>query len=223
MLESLLAGSIAYYFLRRERVPRELVPYLASFAAALDQITTVAAIHYGAGESNPFVRLFLFSPFLFIVFSTVKIAVAWMLAWRNPRAGLWLAMIFFAASFINTYNVYALYKNTAAIEIGNLTFRAYIADTPGERSCGYYCYKAEAIAFLWPGGAPPEVTFTMEGLDYPLLLVHVRDCKVHNVTVMQPGEKYRIDNVGTRDWFIEVKDVGLEIEPGENVRGLGCG
>ena len=62
----------------------------------------------------------------------------------------------------------------------------------------------------------------MKGLGFPLLLLHIRNCTVIDVLEMQPGGKYRIDNVGPRDWFIEVK-TGLEIEPGENVRGLGCG
>ncbi|ALL00145.1 hypothetical protein Pyrde_0095 [Pyrodictium delaneyi] len=221
MLESLVAGTLAYLFLRRD-VPSTLIPYLASFAAFLDQVTTVAAISLGAHETNPFVRLFLASPTLFFALSAAKILVAWHIARRSPRLGLWLALVFLAAAAINAHNAYALYNNTSTIELGGHTLQVYIADTERERECGYYCYDHPAIAFIWPGGTPPEVTFTMEGLDYPLLLVHVRDCTVIDVLEMQPGEKYRIDNVGPQDWFIEVKNASLEIEPGENVWGLVC-
>jgi len=114
MLESLVAGTLAYMFLRRE-VPRDLIPYLASFAAFLDQVTTIVAISLGAYETNPFVRLFLASPALFFAFSVAKILIVWHIARRSSKTGLWLAMVFLAAAAINIFNTIYLGARLASL------------------------------------------------------------------------------------------------------------
>ncbi|MCE4609179.1 MAG: DUF192 domain-containing protein [Desulfurococcales archaeon] len=96
-------------------------------------------------------------------------------------------------------------SNGTILIIGNYTFSAYIADTVEERECGYYCYTDyEAIVFLW-NSTPSTVTFTMKGIDYPILLVLVRNCTVYDVIEMTPGNLYRINNVGPTDFFIELR------------------
>ncbi len=96
-------------------------------------------------------------------------------------------------------------SNGTILIIGNYTFNAYIADTVEERECGYYCYTDyEAIVFLW-NETPSTVTFTMKGIDYPILLVLVRNCTVYDVIEMMPGNLYKINNVEPTDFFIEVR------------------
>ncbi|MEB3789018.1 MAG: DUF192 domain-containing protein [Desulfurococcales archaeon] len=96
-------------------------------------------------------------------------------------------------------------SNGTILIIGNYTFNAYIADTVEERECGYYCYTDyEAIVFLW-NSTPSTVTFTMKGIDYPILLVLVRNCTVYDVIEMMPGNLYKINNVEPTDFFIEVR------------------
>ncbi len=96
-------------------------------------------------------------------------------------------------------------SNGTILIIGNYTFNAYIADTVEERECGYYCYTDyEAIVFLW-NSTPSTVTFTMKGIDYPILLVLVRNCTVYDVIEMMPGNLYKINNVEPTDLFIEVR------------------
>jgi len=112
--------------------------------------------------------------------------------------------------------------DAALVVVGGRAVEAYVADTPGERGCGYYCYDAPAIAFLWPEGAPPEVAFTMRGLGFPVVLVHVRGCRVHNVTVMEPGGLYRVTGVEPGDWFLELRGRGYVPGRGERVWAPWC-
>ncbi len=101
--------------------------------------------------------------------------------------------------------VQGLESNSTILIIGNYTFNAYIADTLEERECGYYCYTDyEAIVFLW-NSTPSTVTFTMKGIDYPILLVLVRNCTVHDDIEMMPGNLYRINNLEPTDFFIELR------------------
>jgi len=95
--------------------------------------------------------------------------------------------------------------DTTWIVVGGANLTAWLADTPGERYCGYYCYDTPAIIFTWPEGAPSTVTFTMEGIGYPITLLHVRNCTVIDVVVMEPDRKYTIEGVEPGDWFVEVK------------------
>jgi len=107
VLESLVAGSLAYLFLR-DSVPRCFVKYFASLAALFDQLSTILAVSAGAFETNPFVRLFLTSPALFFVFSIAKILFAFYIGSTRPRLGIWIALVFLAAAIINTGNIYLL-------------------------------------------------------------------------------------------------------------------
>jgi len=95
--------------------------------------------------------------------------------------------------------------DTTWIVVGGENLTARVADTPGERYCGYYCYDTPAIVFVWPQGAPSSVTFTMEGLGFPVTLLHIRDCRVVDATVMEPDNKYTVGGVLPGDWFVEVR------------------
>ena len=98
-------------------------------------------------------------------------------------------------------------SNGTFLIIGNYTFNAYIADIVEEREYGYYCYiDYEAIVFLW-NETPSTVTFTMKGINYPILLVLVRNCTVYDVIEIMPGDLYRINNVGPTDFFIEFRKI----------------
>ena len=112
-------------------------------------------------------------------------------------------------------------SDTTWVYVAGSNLTTYVADTPGERYCGYYCYDTEAIAFLWPEGTPPKVSFTMEGLEFEITLLHVRDCRVVESILMEPGGLYTVYDVEPRDWFIEIKGA-LTVEPGTVVQSPLC-
>ena len=111
--------------------------------------------------------------------------------------------------------------NTTWVYVASSNLTTYVADTPVERYCGYYCYDTDAIAFLWPEGTPPKVSFTMEGLEFEITLLHVRGCRVVESILMEPGGLYTVADVEPRDWFIEVKGA-FNVEPGTVVESPLC-
>jgi len=118
--------------------------------------------------------------------------------------------------------------------IKGLKFRVYVADSEAKRSEGYKFKNsidfrgagAKGMLFLWVLGAPKTVTFTMQNVSFPLLLVHVTyDGRyvVYNKTLMVPNHMYTFTTVSSKDFFLEL-DPSLDssIHAGDEVEHSVC-
>lgn len=97
-----------------KRIPlgrRKQLAVVAAVLMLLDNITTILAIRAGAVETNPVVGVFLGSMALYILFTLLKAAIAYILTieYVTDLPGLWIwiiVMAFFArAIIVNTLNV----------------------------------------------------------------------------------------------------------------------
>jgi len=131
--------------------------------------------------------------------------------------GIFVAFAVAVAS-LYTYTSISREWLTTCINVNGVKLKVYVADTEAKR-CEGYKFKnsidfkgvgAKGMVFIWLGGAPKVIGFTMQNVSFPLLLVHVAYVNgryiVYNKTLMLPNHNgtYVFTTVSSYDYFLEL-------------------